>query len=156
MLVRIPWSSRVFPEGPENLKSKPRGSYTTPKDQKAISLMETISFSSNKKFLPMNKMVPVRAKIATAHELLFEKEQTPALRVILRHFCESSRSRAPVGRPLGETRVDFEGARSQEKPPEVEICHFWNFQKKSIFSTKFSLFQMLVCIPWSSRIFWRV
>ena len=47
VLVCISWASKNFPRCLDYLKSKPLGSYTTPKYQKAISLLETISFSSN-------------------------------------------------------------------------------------------------------------
>ena len=63
MLGCMPWPSRIFPESREHLKSKPRGSYTTPKYQKAISLIETISFSSNKKFCHRIKWLQSEPKL---------------------------------------------------------------------------------------------
>ena len=153
MLVCIPWSSRIFLEGLEHLKSKPRGSYTTPKYQKAISLMETISFSSNKKFLPTNKMAPVWAKITTARELLFEKEQTPALRVILRNFVSlPARGRqlgAHSGRPEWILKV-LEARRNLQKQKFVifEISQKCQFLSKN--------FQCWVASPGHPEFFQRV
>ena len=61
-------------------------------------------------------------QITTARELLFEKEEL----LLYKSFFEIL---AAVGGPLGETRVDFEGARSQEKQFQSKINHFLNLQK---------------------------
>ena len=98
-------------------------------------------------------MAPVWAKITTARELLFEKEQTPALRVIFRNFVSlPARGRqlgAHSGRPEWILKV-LETRRSLQKQKFV----IFEIPKRSRFVRQiFRFFQMLGCIPWSSRIF---
>ena len=107
MLVCIPWASKNFPRCLDHLKSKPLGSYTTPKYQKAISLLETISFSSNNSNLT-RKMATDLGQITTARELLFEKEEL----LLYKSFFEILVSLPARGPQLG-AHSDFEGKNSQ-------------------------------------------